>query len=90
MGDMHASERPVHVGYCSFPPLDFSTMSAIERQTRFCKDLQELLEFHQAEFNLTDNGRGYGLHTPVLEVHMNTVYRDREIISSYHGFTLLG
>ena len=41
-----------------------------KRQEAFMADLQELLNKHKAELEVTDNGRPYGMHAGVCEVSL--------------------
>jgi hypothetical protein len=48
--------------------------TAAEREAAFRADFEELLKRHKAEFDVTDDGRPYGLHSGVAEVTMISEY----------------
>lgn len=45
-----------------------SIQTAKEREEAFRRDLTELLLKHRAELIITDDGKGYGMHSCVVEV----------------------
>lgn len=60
-----------------------------ERENAFRKDFEELLQRHKAEFTLTDDGRGYGLHRPVALIEMMSEFNESgDKISEYTEFEL--
>ena len=45
-------------------------ITSAERECAFRKDLAELLAKHDAELQVTDDGKGYGFHRGVCEISM--------------------
>ena len=46
-------------------------ITGAERECAFRKDLSELLAKHDAELQVTDDGKGYGLHRGVCEISIS-------------------
>jgi hypothetical protein len=49
-------------------------ITAEEREAEFRKDMQELLNKHQVELIITDDGKPYGMHSPILRIEMDEAY----------------
>lgn len=45
--------------------------TAAEREAAFREDFEALLKRHKAEFDVTDDGRPYGMHSGVAEITMS-------------------
>ena len=45
-----------------------------EIEAEFRKDMQELLSKYQAELVITDDGKPYGMHSPILRIEMEGAY----------------
>ncbi len=45
-----------------------------QREESFRKDFQELLSKHKAEFDITDDGRQYGMHSGEVRIYMDGEY----------------
>jgi len=59
-----------------------------EREAEFRKDLQELLNKHKAELNITDDGKPYGMHSAICRVEMDGSYDYDKPILPYAEFDL--
>ena len=46
-------------------------ITSAEREQAFRKDLAEFLAKHDAELQVTDDGKGYGLHRGVCEISIS-------------------
>lgn len=63
--------------------------TAKEREELFRKDLKELLEKHKAELVITDDGKPYGMHNPIVNISMFQEYdKDGNVIAEYTDFNL--
>ena len=47
-----------------------------EREDAFRRDLAELLAKHKAEIDITDDGKGYGMHRGIATVTMTSEWDD--------------
>lgn len=47
-----------------------SVQTSKEREEAFRRDLVELLAKHKAEIDITDDGKGYGMHSGIVVVTM--------------------
>lgn len=62
-------------------------MNAKEREAAFRAALDELCKKHGAELELTDDGKPYGMHSPVLFISMVGEYdKDGNTIKEYCNF----
>ncbi len=48
--------------------------NAFERETDFRKDLESLLKKHGAELEITDDGKPYGMSSPIVIISMVRKY----------------
>jgi hypothetical protein len=63
--------------------------TAKEREADFRRDLDELLKKHNAELNVTDDGKSYGLHKGICEVFIPGEYDcEGNAIKEYADFRL--
>ena len=65
-------------------------LTSKEREESFRKELKELLSKHKAEFDITDDGRPYGMHSSIGMVYMDSEYDKEtfECTKEYTGFRL--
>lgn len=61
-------------------------LTAKEREEAFRKDFQELLSKHKAEFDITDDGRPYGMQSGTVVIYMNSEY-DKESFECTKEYT---
>ena len=54
-----------------------------DRKDKFEKELRALLSKHKVELYLTDDGRNYGMQSPVLEFEFDDVM-DGDILACEH------
>jgi hypothetical protein len=60
-----------------------------EREDAFRADLHALLAKHEAEMNVTDDGKDFGLHTGVCEISMSGKWdSDGNQVAEYTEFRL--
>lgn len=50
--------------------------TAAEREKHFRQELEQLLNRHGCEIVVTDDGKPYGMHSPVLRFEMDAIYDD--------------
>lgn len=48
--------------------------TAEQRKTEFLQDLNQLCAKHKCELSLSDNGKPYGLHSPIIVLSFDGVY----------------
>ena len=48
-----------------------------ERRDAFIKDLRDLLKKHDAELELGDDGKSYGMHSPILILSFDSEWNDK-------------
>jgi len=58
-----------------------------EREKAFREDLQKLLDRHNAEINITDDRKPYGMHNAICIIELNSDYTGNKHIE-YHEFEL--
>lgn len=65
-------------------------LTSKEREESFRKDLKELLNKYDAELEITDDGRPYGMHSGIVIVLMNSEYDNSsyECTKEYTEFVL--
>ena len=63
-------------------------ITAKKREQKFRKELQELLDLHGAEIEITDDGRSYGMQMGVCKITMGSVWKDSEFLKEYCEFNL--
>lgn len=61
-------------------------MTAKEREKSFRAALEALCEEHGAEMTLTDDGKPWGMHSPILEIHMPAVWENNEVVKEFTSF----
>lgn len=61
-----------------------------DREAEFRKDLRELLLKHNAELNITDDGKSFGMHSAICRVEMEGSYDydNDKMILPYTEFNL--
>jgi hypothetical protein len=59
-----------------------------QRQAEFRKDLEDLLKRHNAEMDITDDGKSYKLHLGVCRISMKSVYENNELAKEYCEFNV--
>jgi hypothetical protein len=60
-----------------------------EREKEFRADFKALLEKHGAEFEVTDDGKSYGMHRGIACVTMMSVYNENnELAKDFSEFEL--
>lgn len=58
-----------------------------QRESDFLCDLRDLLTRHNAEMTVTDDGRGYGMASPLCEIYLRGAWdQDGKIIEKTHSF----
>ncbi len=63
--------------------------TAKQREAEFRADLDTLLKNHDAEIDITDDGKGYGAHRGIVIVSMNGSWDgDGEPVAEYAEFQL--
>jgi hypothetical protein len=64
--------------------------TATEREAAFRKDLADLLQKHNAEMDITDYGKDYGVHSPIVVITMWSEYdKDNDIqTAEFTEFTI--
>lgn len=63
--------------------------TAEQRKRDFLKDLAELMKIHGAEMQLTDDGKPYGMHSPLVIVSFSAEYStDGETLAEFGEFEL--
>ena len=63
--------------------------TAKEREEAFRADFAELLKKHDAEFEVTDDGKAYGMHSGIAVVSMSSSWDETgEQITEYTEFRL--
>ncbi len=64
--------------------------TAAELEAEFRRDLLEFLTSRNAELNITDDGKPYGMHSPVCRVEIEGLFdcENNEQISPYVEFDL--
>ena len=62
--------------------------TAKEREHAFRLDLAKLLAKHEAEINVTDDGKEFGLHSGVCEISMFGKWEDGQLVAEYTEFRL--
>jgi hypothetical protein len=63
--------------------------TAKEREEAFRRDLAELLAKHEAEMDITDDGKSYGLHSGVCVISMPPRWdSDGDQLAEYTEFRL--
>lgn len=63
--------------------------TAEQRKASFLRELQDLLNRYQAELQVTDDGKDYGMHTGVCQITMPSIYdNDHNLIADYCEFEL--
>ena len=64
-------------------------ITAEEREKSFRDDLAILLAKHKAEIDITDDGKGYGMQSGIVEVTMRSEWDDDgNQTAEYADFTL--
>lgn len=64
-------------------------MTTDNREKTFRKELQELLDRYNAELNVTDDGKSYGMHSGICLIEMDAIYdKDRNRIADYIEFEI--
>lgn len=60
-----------------------------QRRDEFFAELKQLMEKHGAELQLTDDGKPYGLHRPLVLLSFNGEYtNDGDVILEFGDFEL--
>lgn len=60
-----------------------------QREEDFRRDLAELLARHDAELTVTDDGKGYGMHSGACLISMQSEWnKDGDILAEYTEFQL--
>lgn len=62
--------------------------TATQRKEEFLAELQQLCYKHRCEIMLSDDGKGYGMHSPVLNLSFDGLYDSGETIEEYGYFEL--
>jgi hypothetical protein len=62
--------------------------TAHEREAAFRQDLADLLAKHDAELEVTDDGKGYGMHNGICVITMMPKYQGDELVADYTEFRL--
>ena len=50
--------------------------TASEREAEFRRELNHLLDKYDAEIDITDDGKDYGMHTGICEIYLPGKYDD--------------
>lgn len=58
------------------------------REAAFRRELDELFESWGAEWELTDDRKPYGFHSPVFAINIDGVYNMNECVAEYTSFNL--
>lgn len=60
-----------------------------QREDDFRADFKDLLEKHGAEFELTDDGRSYGMQSPIVRITMMGIWdADGKHLADFSEFDL--
>lgn len=59
-----------------------------DREQEFRDDLRALLAKHNAELEITDDGKPYGMATPIVRVSMESVYEGDKLVKDFCEFEL--
>ncbi len=63
--------------------------TAAEREAAFRKEFDELCKKHNAEVVITDDGKPWGMHSPLVEITMEGQWNsDNETIAEFTLFHL--
>jgi hypothetical protein len=63
--------------------------TAEQRKEEFMQELQQLCIKHQCELSLSDNGKPYGMHSPILVMCFDGIYSSCEqVIEEFGCFEL--
>lgn len=63
-------------------------ITANQRKAAFIADLHALLTKHGAELEITDDGKGFGMHSPMAVITMHGIYEDLEEQAQFCQFEL--
>ena len=66
-----------------FPP---PCVTAAEREAAFRLAIAAVCKEHGATFDITDDGRPYGMHSAILHVTMMSVWNDGELVKAFCSF----
>ncbi len=62
--------------------------TAEQRKTEFLQDLRQLCFRHRCELALSDDGKPYGMHSPIMVLSFDGVYSDNETIEEFGCFEI--
>jgi hypothetical protein len=63
--------------------------TAEQRKTEFLQDLRQLCFKHSCELSISDDGKPYGMHSPILVLAFDGVYsEDNETLLEFGCFEL--
>lgn len=54
-----------------------------QRKEEFMRELHQLCYKHKCEMSLSDDGKGYGQHSPTIVLVFDGVYDDGEILEEF-------
>lgn len=64
-------------------------ITAEQRKTAFIQELRQLCFKHKCEMSISDDGKSYGMHSPILVLSFDGVYSDNnETLEEYGCFEL--
>jgi hypothetical protein len=58
------------------------------REAAFRRELEELFEAWGAEWEITDDAKSYGMHSPIFRIYIDGVYDHNECVAEFTGFDL--
>jgi hypothetical protein len=65
--------------------------TAEQRKEEFMQELHQLCYKHKCEMSLSDDGKGYGFHSPIIVLAFESVYsKDSELLNECGVFELDG
>jgi len=63
--------------------------TAEQRKTEFLQDLRQLCFKHSCELSISDDGKPYGMHSPILVLAFDGIYSSHnEVIEEFGCFEL--
>jgi len=63
--------------------------TAEQRKEEFMQELHQLCYKHKCEMSLSDDGKGYGYHSPIIVLAFDGVY-DGEVLEEHGVFEIDG
>lgn len=59
--------------------------TAEQRKEEFMQELHQLCYKHKCEMSLSDDGKGYGMHSPIIVLAFDGVYSKNFAVLEEHG-----